>query len=231
MTRFQVIVLFVSVFLIALIALCPLGAGIAVSGLGASGLSARAATGTIWSGSLSDAYFGPVPLGDVDVALYPLPLLTGRAELGVSGISGTGRVTGGAGSFGVGEVAAKLSLAKVFAPLPLDILALNDVTVRFDDGRCKAAEGRVHASFTGDIAGLDLQSGLSGDARCDANDLMLPLVSPSGTQRLGLHIAGDGRWNAVLTVQATDPAMIEKLGGAGFRPVAGGYVLRLSGRV
>lgn len=229
MKRSGAIALFAAIFVFALVLLCPLGAGIAVSGVGSSGLSARSATGTIWSGTLADAYVGPVPIGDVDVALRPLPLLAGRGELGVVGTSGAGRVIGGAGEFGIGQVIAKLALGQALAPLPIDTLDLGDVTVRFDGGRCADAEGRVRATFTEDVAGIDLKSGLSGAVRCDGGELLLPLVSQSGTQRLTMRIAANGRWKSVLTVRATDPAIVEKLGATGFGSAGGAFVLRFSG--
>ncbi|WP_293879793.1 type II secretion system protein N [Sphingomonas sp.] len=231
MSRARALGVFAATLLVMLVLLCPLGAGVALTGLGQLGLSARAATGTMWSGSLADARLGPVPLGDVDVALRPLPLLAGRIELGVTGVSGTGRLIASSGSLGIGKVTAKLSLAQAFAPLPLDLIDLDEVTVRFVGLRCDSAEGRVRATFTGDVGGLDLSSGLSGAARCDGGELLLPLASQSGTQRLSLHVAGDGGWRAVLTVRVADPAMAEKLAAAGFRAIAGGYVLRLSGKV
>jgi general secretion pathway protein N len=226
MTRARTIGSFIGVLILALLALCPLGAGIAMSGLGKSGLSARQAIGTIWSGSLIDAHMGPVPLGDVDVGLRPLALLTVRAELGISGL---GRVTAAPGSMGIGNVTAKLALGRVFAPLSLDVLDLNEVSVRFASDKCDSAEGRVRATFTGDVGGMDMTSGLSGTARCDAGELLLPLVSQSALQRLTMRISGEGRWRALLSVNTNDPAITTKLIATGFQLIAGNYILRLSG--
>jgi general secretion pathway protein N len=229
MTRVRAIGSFIAVMILALLALCPIGAGIALSGLGQSGLSAREGRGTIWSGSLIDAHIGPVPLGDVEVGLRPLALLTRRTELGIVGTSGSGRLIAAPAGIGIGNVTAKLSLGSAFSPLPLDILDLNEVSIRFVGNKCNAADGRVRATFTGNVAGIDLTSGLSGTARCDGDELLLPLISQSAAQRLTLRISGDGRWRALLSVNTNDPAITAKLVTAGFQLVAGGYIMRLSG--
>jgi general secretion pathway protein N len=229
MTRPRLIGLFVLVTLFALLALCPLGAGIALSGLGKSGLSARAASGTIWSGTLADAQYATIPLGDVQVGLRPLSLLAGRAELNITAASGTGRLIAASGTRGIDNVTAKLALGPAFAPLPIDILELNDVTVRFAEQRCDSANGRIRVTFIGDIGGLDLTSGLSGAVRCAGDEVMIPLVSQSGTQRLTMHITSDNHWRTVLFLTTNDPAIGTKLTASGFRSTPTGYVLRLSG--
>jgi general secretion pathway protein N len=230
MTCFRAIALFGVVLIVALIAVCPLGAGIVLSGLDKTGLAARGATGTIWSGSLIDASLGPVPLGDLKTGLRPLALLAGRAEFGMSGNAGEGRVIAAHGMTGIAQVTAKLNLAHAFAPLPLDSFSFNEVTVTFADNRCVSAEGRVRAILSGDLGETELAR-LSGTARCDAGELILPLVSQSSMQRLTLRISGQGQWRAVLAGRTTDRAILAKLALDGFAPVAGGYVLRLSGRL
>ena len=49
-------------------------------------------TGSVWLGALKEAQFGPVPLGDVDARLNPLPLFLGRARLS---LARRDRATGG----------------------------------------------------------------------------------------------------------------------------------------
>lgn len=228
MTRVRALGLFALVAIMAALVLCPLAAGIAIAGLGKSGLSARAASGTIWSGTLADARFGMVPLGDVHVGLNPLPLLAGRAELGVSGAAGTGRLVAASGTRGIANVDAKLTLANALAPLPIDTLEFSDVTVGFKGELCDRAEGRVRATFGADVAGMGV-TGLSGTVRCAGDEVSLPLVSQSGTQRLTVHVTADNHWRAVFSLATADPVLGAKLTAAGFRPSPTGYVLRLSG--
>ena len=219
--------LFVGLFLLALIVFMPLSMALSMVGLSGQGLSARAARGTIWSGTLTEARIGPLAVGDVLVGLRPLSLLTGRARIDVQSPFGRGGLT----SSSVDDATAHLSTARLFAPIPLDGLDLTGVSVAFEAGQCDKAQGRVRATFSGDVGGLALAQGLSGVARCDGKDLLLPLVSQSAMERLNLHIHSDGGYRAEFFVRSSDPAMAAKLGSAGFAPAPGGFVLRLAGKL
>jgi len=229
MTKARLIALFVGVFAVMLIVLMPLGVALTFFGTSGSGLTARAATGDVWTGQLRDATLGPVALGDARVGLKPLPLLVGRAELGANTTAGYGRLVIGPTTQGIADTTAKLSLAAAFAPLPLASLDLDDASIRFRGDRCEQAQGRIRATFTGDVGGLALASGMSGTARCEGGDLLLPLIGQSAMERLTIHLKGSGAWRAVLSVTSNDPALAAKLSAAGFQPVAGGFALRLSG--
>ncbi len=227
MTRGRIF-LFAGVFLLALIAFMPLSFAMSMFG---QGLSARAANGTIWSGTLVEARIGRLVVGDVGVGLRPLALLTGRASFDVKSPLGRGALTSTRGGFAVDNATAHLSTARIFAPIPLNGLDLTGVSVAFASGKCDKADGRVRATFAGDVGGLALAQGLSGVVRCDGGVLLLPLVSQSALERLNLHIQGDGGYRAEFFVRSTDPATAAKLGSAGFAPAPGGFVLRLAGKL
>ena len=228
MTRGRIL-LFVGMFVIALILFMPLS--LALSGLAAQGLSARSVTGTIWSGRLTEARIGQIALGDVAVGVRPLPLLVGRGTIDMQNLLGRGALTSTKSGLAVENATVKLATATAFAPIPLDGIDLTNVTVRFTSGKCERAQGRVRATFVGDVGGLSLAQGMSGDARCDGGALLLPLVSQSTMERLNLYLRGDGGYRAEFLVRSTDPAMALKLGAAGFAPAPGGFVLRLSGKL
>jgi general secretion pathway protein N len=230
MTRGR-IALFFGLLLLALLVFMPLSMALSIFGLTGQGLSARASSGTIWSGRLTDARIGSLAVGDVGVGLRPLPLLAGRARINLTGPLGRGGLTSMKGGFAVDDAAAHLNTARVFAPIPLDGLDLTGLSVSFELGKCAKANGRVRATFTGDVGGLALAQGLSGVARCDGATLLLPLVSQSAMERLNLHIQGNGDYRAEFFVRSTDPAMAAKLGSAGFAPAPGGFVLRLAGKL
>ncbi len=227
MTRGQIL-LFVGVLILALIIFMPLSMALSMFG---QGLSARTATGTIWSGKLVEARIGRLAVGDVSVALKPLPLFAGRATIGLQSPLGRGAMTSMKGGFGVDNATATLPTAGLFAPIPLDGIDLTNVSIAFAANKCDKAAGRVRATFSSDVGGLLLAQGLSGVARCDGVTLLLPLVSQSAMERLNLHIQGDGGYRAEFFVRSTDPAMAAKLGAAGFAPVPGGFVLRLAGKL
>jgi general secretion pathway protein N len=221
MTRGRIAILFAALLLVALVLTLPLRLV-----LPDSALSARAATGTIWSGRLQDARVGRVALGDLDVSVRPLALLTGSMRARVSGPLGSGDIVGGRG---VANATIRLPVAALFAPVPLTEIALDNASIIFERGRCEEAAGRVRATFAGDVGGLSLAQGLSGSARCEAGLLLLPLVSQSAMERLNLRIAGNGSYTAELIVRSTDPVLAAKLAGSGFASTQAGYILRLSG--
>ena len=226
---------FGAAFVIALILFLPMRLAVGWFGLGETGLAAREVRGTMWSGSLHEASFGDLALGDLGAALSPLQLLLGRARVDLAGHADMparrvhGAITVSRHSFGVDDMTATLPAGGVFAPVPVSALDLEDVSVRFQDGNCARAEGRVRATLAGDIGGISLGQGLSGTARCDAGALLLPLTSQAGTEAIALRLWGTGRFRAELTVQPTDPVAEQKLVLSGFQPGPKGYTLSIEG--
>lgn len=230
MTNLRAVLLFLGVFALALITLLPLGVALRWAGADDAGLSARATDGDVWTGSLAQARLGIVTLGNARVGTRLLPLFGGRAEMGADTEIGYGFAHTSATTQGIRRVTAKLPLAATFAPLPVETLELAEATITFRGERCERAEGRVRATFAGSVAGLALAQGMSGIARCEAGELVLPLVSQSAMERLTVRLKGDGRWTALLAVQPADPARAAALASAGFRSEGPNAVLRLSGR-
>ena len=70
--------------------LLPLAVLASVAGLGGTGLTARTVDGTAWNGRMLDASFKGARLGDLQVRVSPLDLLTGTARFRVSALSGEG---------------------------------------------------------------------------------------------------------------------------------------------
>lgn len=229
--------LFGAMLLIALIVFLPMRLVLGWAGAGEQGLSARQVGGTIWGARLSEARFAGLPLGDLQVRLSPLPLLIGRAavELERPGQGGASPLSGRAfvsryGS-GVDDLTARLATGAVFRPLPVASLDLDDVTVRFEDDQCVAAEGRVTATLAGEVSGIALPPTVSGVARCDAGALLLPLAGQAGAEAVSLRLTGDGRYQADLAIRPTDPAAVERLTRSGFTAGPDGYRLSIEGRL
>ena len=228
------VVLFGAMFIAALLLLLPLRLVAGWAGLGDAGLSARAVHGSVWFGTMDEAAAGGVALGDVRARLSPFNLLLGRARVAVhgrgDGPAAEGAVTVSRHSQGVDDVTASLPTGAVFAPLPIAQLDLNDASVRFDDGRCTRAQGRVRAVVTGDIAGVDLGGSMTGEARCDGGVLLIPLRAAAGGAALDLRLPGNGRFHADLIVPGGDAASVARLQLAGFQATARGYTLSAEGR-
>lgn len=217
---------FLCALLLALAALVPLRLALGWLQLDAAGLSAREADGSIWLGALREARVAGAPVGDLGAALDPLPLIAGRARVRLAPLErrdGTPSLAGSLSvsrhSFAVEDLTATLPVARGFAALPLASLGLDGVTARFEEGLCTRGEGLVNAQASGDVAGIALARGLSGNVRCDAGALLLPLISQGGDESLMLWLSADGGFRAELTIRPSDPAARAHLAAAGFAPV------------
>lgn len=187
-------IFFLAILLLSLVALLPLRFAVGWLGYADKGLSAREASGSLWLGALAEARFGTVPLGDVTTRLRFLPLLIGRARLDLERENGlSGGVTLSRHGFGIDDATGTID-GPVVADLPPPTFELNDLSFRFEDNLCAHAEGLVKARFAGELGGVPLSSGFSGEARCDGPALLLPLVSQSGTDRLDMRLFADGRY-------------------------------------
>ena len=226
-------VFFVCAFLFALVALLPLRLALDWLGLDERGLAAREARGSIWFGAVSEAQLGSVALGDLQARLRTLPLFVGRARVDLERADEANRLEGSATvsrhSFGIDDMTANLDIGTAFAPLPIASLDLGDVTARYANGSCTAAEGLVKATIAGEVAGIALPGGLSGTARCDDGALLLPLVSQSGMEALNVRLRENGSYQVELAVRPVDDAMRDRLIGSGFSLTNNGYALTVSG--
>jgi general secretion pathway protein N len=176
---------------------------------------------------------GPVALGDVEARLSFFALLIGRARLSLDGADEDAPLEGAAlvtrHGFGFEDVTGRFRLGALASPLAITTLDLQDVSAGFTSGRCTRAEGRVRAQVAGQVAGIGLASGLTGNARCASDALLLPLVSQSGMEQVNIRLFADGRYRLELLVRTSDAAIGARLAVAGFRPSGRGHVLRVDG--
>lgn len=227
--------LFLAFFAVAMLAFLPLRLALGWGGLDGQGFTAREVTGSLWSGRLVEARFGDIALGDLDAGLSPFALLIGRARIALAGESDdparrlSGTVEIGRNRAAVIDATGPLSPGNAFAPLPVTALDLDALTVRFVDGTCQAAEGRVRATLAGAFLGQPLPGALSGNARCDAGALLLPLASGAG-EGVNLRMWPDGRYRAELTLIPTDPTIGARLDGAGFTANGAARTFTVDGR-
>lgn len=229
------VALFGGMLLVALIVLFPMRLALGVFGLAGEGLSAREVIGPVWWGGLNEAHYGNVALGDVGAGLSPIQLVVGRARIDVRGQEGAANASlNGAVSFsrttsGVDDVTATVPAGDAFAPAPITSIQLDDVSIRFRDGRCETAEGRVTANLSATMPQLNLPPTLSGNARCEAGALLVPLASQAQTESIAVSIEADGKYRAILTVKPSDAKVALALTAAGFTQYGGGYRLTVNG--
>ncbi|WP_375272994.1 type II secretion system protein N [Sphingomonas sp.] len=227
--------LFLAMFALAMLALLPLRLVLGWAGLDDQGFAARQVRGSVWSGRLSEARFGDLALGDLDARVSPLALLIGRARVALESRSGGAQALSGTVELsrnraGVIGATGPIEPGSAFAPLPVAALNLDEVSVRFVDGACEAAEGRVRAEIAGTFLGATLPGAVSGTARCDGGALLLPLVSAAGTEGAALRLWADGRYRAELTLVPSDPAVATRLDTAGFVANGAARMLAIEGR-
>ena len=130
---------------------------------------------------------------------------------------------------GVDKLSGTVPTGRVFAPLPVTQLTLDEVTVHFEGDTCDAAAGRVTAAMGGEVAGIALPASVSGNARCDGGALLLPLASQAGTESVSLRVTGAGTYTAMLSLAPSDPVAGAKLTGLGFIATQNGYQLTVQG--
>ena len=222
---------------VLIIATLPLRLVLGMAGAGDAGFSARAVTGSIWSGQLVDARWRGARLGTLGAGLAPLALLRGEARLNIARDDVLlGKLDGALilnGARGVADLNGTVSLGASLAGVPLDALRLAAVAARFDDaGRCAEAAGQVQLSLALPVPGLDLANGLSGPLACRTGRAEAALASQSGMERLILSFDGAGQYRARLSIKASnDAAVAGLLRAAGFLPAGGDLVLLHEGRL
>lgn len=223
--------LFGAMLVAALLVFLPLRLVLGWAGLAEQGLTARSVGGTFWEGTIRDGRFGEVALGDMDAGIAPLPLLIGRARIDLASRSASPSLTGAVGvsrhSAGIDDLNAAIPVGQALAPLPITAIDLTDVSIRFVDGACDSAEGRVRATLSG--AGLPTSSALSGPARCDGDALLLPMTGGPG-ETANLRLWQDGRFRAELVLPPGDPGEAPRLQAAGFIQQPNGWRLAIEGR-
>jgi general secretion pathway protein N len=222
--------LFLAMLVVALLFFLPLRLVLGWIGLDTQGFTVRRASGTVWSGILADARFGDVELGSLRAGLSPWPLAVGRARIGLERPGEpvlAGAVSISRNTIGLDDAGGPLPVGAAFAPLPVSALDLTEVSVRFVDGACDSAEGRVRATLA--PAGLPLPGSLSGTIRCAGGALVLPLAGAAG-EGATLSLWQDGRYTAELTLPPGDPRQAAALQAAGFQDSGRGWRLSAEGR-
>lgn len=213
---------FVAFLLLAAAATLPLR----FAGLERAGLTASAASGTIWQGKLMSAQWHGIPLGDIAVGLSPTALLGGGLRLDFAGDAIGGTLVKHPGGMRVTGLAGRVGPLQI-GGFPITAIEFDGVDIGFTDGTCTAAAGQVR------VQPAIRHENLAGTARCAGRVLQLPLASPSGAERFDLDLGADGRYRATLAIDsATETAReTERLAllAAGFQPTPRGFMLAMEG--
>lgn len=228
---------FAALLAVFVVATLPMAAALHWSGLAARGFSARAAEGSVWSGTVNGAAIGALRLGDLQMRLAPGALLNGSAGFSFApaapgAILPRGRMVFSDTGVSAAGIEAQLPLAALLPHAGADaVLAVADFGFGFADGRCVRAGGAATAEAA--LQGLQTSVVLSGTPVCDGTALLLPLSgrTADGDAGLSLRVAADGGYTYDLTLVTADPVMQAALVASGFAAGGGGYRLSGSGQL
>lgn len=214
----------------------PLRLALDAADLTRLGLTARAVTGSVWDGRIGDLSLGRQGLGTFDVQLRPGPLLLGRTAMDFERrdeVRGplAGTLRSGGGAHGVEGLTGQLAAASLFAPVPVDALDFNGVTILFRDGACVKADGQVSAAIGTRLGGLDLMRTLQGPVSCEGQRVRARLASGGGRESLEFFLTENGRYRAFLTLRGLPPEVATGLGLLGFRSGPDGVSLSMTGHL
>ncbi|MFM2021546.1 MAG: type secretion system protein [Pseudomonadota bacterium] len=226
-----------SLFILALLALMPMRFLLSISIPNSSTIAASGASGSIWAGRIFDMRAGSVAIGTIEAGLRPLGLLTADYSLWFSqpAAAGTeglrGRIAKSFGGVAVEQLNGPIVIGGLLPGMSAVRLEFEDLSVDLSDGRCRTASGSIRSRPDSEIfAILGLGDGLIGRARCDKGDLLLPMTSGSGMERLELRISGTGSYSVKLLLQQPSAELVPLLDQAGLTPVASGYRLSAKGK-
>ncbi len=221
--------------IVAVIALFPLRLALGLSDLQSIGFTARQVEGSIWSGRIGELHMRSQPLGSLDVALDPFSLLIGNISMGFNRLDNPdgpleGRLVAGV-TRGLIDTSGRIAVGDMFAPLPIAALELDKVTIKFRDGHCEQAAGRVRPIIAAPLPGLTFDAGLAGVVECDGQRARVRMVTPSGAERLEFYVRDSGDYRGWMSVRNNQPDIAGALSAFGFRPSPQGMTLTVDGRL
>lgn len=205
----------------------------------------QSASGTIWNGKISGIEVDGQEVGDAEIGLRFLPLLTARAS---AALALRGRFIDGLGD--VGFDGTTLSVRDATGTADLSRFGLVDVfgqpvrgTLRGSidqlefsrkDG-CLAADLDVSTDALTQSLGVYAGDGLElvGSGRCEDGDLVIPMVAENDDAILEveLRLMPNGRYHSILLVTPLEPQLGEFLRQVGFRQEGGTFVAERGGSV
>jgi len=208
--------------------LLPLAILASVAGLGDTGLAARTVDGTAWKGRMLDASFKGARLGDLQVRVSPLDLLTGTARFRVSALSGegmSGEGYAGLAGQGVRNVDARLVLGRDMRAVGVETAQLSGVSLRYKNGRCSEASGQMTVYLADGLLTRAVGPQMSGAAVCANGQLSFRLSDPEAKGTLTLEFPDKGQQRFIMILRPSDTLDQGALKALGFAETPVGHKL------
>jgi len=241
MIRFLLIITAIVAFIWFAAAQVPLGYVMRKLPLNAMGVQWTQSEGTIWNGRVMGVYLNGQPVGDVDVALKPLSLLSFKPTLDVQWGGAGGRGAGALtlidqDSIEVWDIRLQQNISALES-LSSDLRSIggtfrmSDGHVRIDGQRCSEASGALHSdtlSIAAEQFGREF-SDLTGSLGCEngAFDITLSGNGPAGDSidiDAAATLQGAATINVVVNTADRDIEML--LANAGFSREEGSWTYR-----
>jgi general secretion pathway protein N len=190
-------------------------------------LSARAVTGSIWSGSIAGAQWSGMSLGDLDAGLrWPGVLRVTSADPGADPLRAD--VRPGAG-MQLSALQGSVALGRSFGPITLERISFRNARLNQSAAGCAEAAGRITLSARlTDMAGGPPVT-LGGPLRCEGPNLVASLKSQSGMEMLEAIFFPNQGWSVKLTLRPGSPDLATALRAHGFVETPLGYVRQMQG--
>ncbi len=230
MTRTMLALIFTAAFAVSTALAVPMEFALGLFRGQNTAIAARAVTGTIWNARMQDLRIDGFRAGNASVRLDPFSLMTGTRRLDISSARGAAVLVEG-GIRGAEHVRASLAGPELGLPFVTEgAVRLDDVTLLFQNGNCRAASGRIATdAFAVFSKGLEL----GGELRCDDKSAVTTLSGRNDEAEvaLALRIQSDGGYHAETRVSRASPLRREALLLAGFDQIGGDLVRADQGRM
>ncbi len=230
MTRTILALLFAAAFAVSAASAVPMEFALGLFRGQNTAIAARAVTGTIWNARMQDLRIDGFRAGNASVRLDPISLMTGTRRLDISSARGAAILVDG-GLMGAEHVRASIAGSELGLPFMTGgTVRLDDVTLLFQNGNCRAASGRIATdAFSVFSKGLEL----AGNLRCEDAAAIADLSGRNDETEisLALRIQSDGGYRAETRVRNASPAGREALLLAGFDQIGGDLVRADQGRM
>lgn len=191
------------------------------------GLSARAVTGSIWSGRVAGAQWGGVSFGDFDAGLrWPGVLRLEASDAGADPLRAD--VKPGAG-MQIAALNGSVALGTAFGPVSLERVSFRNAQLSESREGCADAAGRI--TLTARLTDLPATppATLGGPLRCEGPNLVASLKSQSGMEQVEAILFPDQGWSVKLTLRPPSPEAATALRANGFAETPLGYVRQMQG--
>lgn len=195
-------------------------------------LSAQSIQGSIWSGSARDLKYKEISLGNTFINTSLLSIMITKPKLHIFRplSENTPAINAVIGPSYIDQLTTQIDGKSILSPLPVDTIALENIAVHFNEGRCESASGQINMSLRINISGQYISRDISGPLQCISGSLQSTLKSNINSEILKINIDDKGAFNANISILGNYP-ITPQLSDIGFKPIDNGISMAVSGTI